>query len=592
MMKASDQTQEIGLQGIGVSPGVVMGPAFVMAPQAQYVPERTISADDVDSELARLENALIETRRQIQIIQKDLERRQVMVDSGILDAHLMVLDDHAFMEEIVQAISTQHRNAESVVREASDRYTEVLASMEDEYLKERGADVRDVTRRLIRNLLGKDGTALADMTRQHIIVAQDIAPSETALFRREKVLGFVTDYGSLTSHTALMARALEIPAIVGLGNISRRVATGDKILIDGNKGVLIINPSEESLEQYDRVAEERRNIESGLRRSLQEKSAETTDGHDITLSANIEDVDELDAVLDYGAEGIGLFRSEYLYMARDRQVDEDSQTEVYTRLAKAVYPAPVIIRTLDLGGDKFAEDLPVHKESNPFLGCRSIRLSLQHPETFKTQLRAILRASAGGNVKLMYPMISSVGEVHQANALLEVAKTELKSENIEFQSDIDVGVMIEIPSAALTADVIAEHVSFFSLGTNDLTQYTLAVDRINERVAYLYKPAHPAVLKLIRQTVHSGHRRGLWVGLCGEMAANPLMTHLLVGLGVDELSVAPSAIPLVKDAVCSVSFSRAQELAELSLTCKTSDEVLEHCRKLTSEVSPELLELI
>jgi phosphotransferase system enzyme I (PtsI) len=412
------------------------------------------------------------------------------------------------------------------------------------------------------------------------------------MFRREKVVGFATDHGSVTSHTAVMARALQIPAIVGLGSISEQVSTGDELLIDGNKGVLIIHPTAESLEQYGRVAEERRNIEEGLQSSLRSEPAVTTDGHTITLSANIEDIEELDAVKEYGAEGIGLFRSEYLFMERGKPMDEAAQTEAYTKAAKAVHPASLIIRTLDLGGDKFVEDTPSRRESNPFLGCRSIRLSLSHPDTFKLQLRAILRASAVGNVKLMYPMISSVDEVHQANAILEIAKQELLKEGVPIQEDIDVGVMIEIPSAALTADIIAEHVSFFSLGTNDLTQYTLAVDRINETVAYLYQPLHPAVLKLIRQTITSGHRHGIWVGLCGEMAADPIVTPLLVGLGVDELSVAPSAVPLVKDGVRSVSFSRAQELAELALSCRNADEVLEHCRKLTGEVAPELLELI
>ncbi len=587
-----EQPHEIALNGIGVSPGVVTGPAFVMGARALYVPERSIKPADVPGEIQRLEQALIETRRQLQEIQSDLHKRDVMIESGILDAHLLVLDDPAFIQEIIDSVRRENRNVDSIVQEVGDRYSSVLSSMDDAYIKERAADVQDVADRIIRNLMGEGAVSVSDLAHQHIIVAEDLAPSETAMFRREKVVGFATDYGSRTSHTALMARALQIPAIVGLGDISRQVSTGDELLIDGNKGVLIIHPSAESLEQYGRVAEERRSIELGLQSSLRSEPAVTTDGHTITLSANIEDTDELDAVIEYGAEGIGLFRSEYLFLERGKPVDEAAQTEAYTRAAEAVHPAPLIIRTLDLGGDKFVEDVPSHRESNPFLGCRSIRLSLSHPDTFKVQLRAILRASAVGNVKVMYPMISGVEEVHQANALLEESKRELQDAGVPIQADIDVGVMIEIPSAALTADVIAEHVSFFSLGTNDLTQYALAVDRINERVAYLYQPVHPAVLKLIRQTVASGHRHGIWVGLCGEVAADPITTPLLVGLGVDELSVAPSAVPLVKDAVRSVSFSRAQELAELALSCKTPEEVLEHCRKLTGEVAPELLELI
>ncbi|MCE9614181.1 MAG: phosphoenolpyruvate--protein phosphotransferase [Lentisphaerae bacterium] len=589
---ATSRPQPIVLQGIGVSHGVVIGPAFLMAPETTFVPERRILPAEVDREIARLERSLIETRRQLQQIQKDLDRHEILVDSGILDAHLMVLDDKAFIDEVVDGVRKGLRNVDCVVKEVADRYANVLNSLDDEYLRERMVDVKDVGRRIIRNLSGSAVQSVVELARQHIIVAQDLAPSETALFRREKVVGFATDYGSVTSHTAVMARALDIPAVVGLGDVSRRVSMGDEILIDGNKGILVIHPSEAQLEQYGRVAEERRTIEHDLRISLKSEPAQTPDGHRITLSANIEGLEEIETVLEYGADGIGLFRSEYLYLASQQTISEAAQADVYRRVAERVAPAAVIIRTLDLGGDKYAGDMPSHKEANPFLGCRSIRLSLQHPETFKTQLRAILRASVTGNIKIMYPMISGVAEVVAANVLLEESKRELEAAGVPFQRDVEVGVMIEIPSAALTADLLAPHVKFFSLGTNDLVQYTLAVDRINERVAYLYQPTHPAVLRLIKQTITAGHAHGIWVGLCGEMAANPLLTPLLMGLGVDELSVAPSAVPLVKDAVRSVSYLRMQALAELALACKSPEEVLRHCRTLTSEVAPELLELM
>jgi phosphotransferase system enzyme I (PtsI) len=581
---------EVVLHGIGVSPGVVTGPAFLMASEAIQFIERQIPESEVDREIARFESAIIETRRQIKLIQCELTRQASMDSGGILTAHLMVLDDNAIIEEIIDGICRRRINAEPVVKDVVGKYAAVLASMSDEYLRERVADVKDVARRVLRNLSGTTGISLSNMVQPQIVVSDDLAPSETAALRKENVAGFATNLGSATCHTAVLARALEIPAVVGMIDITSHVKAGDEILIDGNKGIVIICPTPERLEAYGRVAEERNSIAKELD-ALRLEPAETTDGHRITLSANTEGIEELNSVRQYGAEGVGLFRSEYLFLASTHMVDEDEQFAVYRRVAEGLKPAPVIIRTLDIGGDKFMPGA-ASRESNPFLGCRSIRLSLLHPEEFKKQLRAILRASAYGNVKIMYPMISRLSEVLRANELLEEAKQELALKKIAFQRDIDVGVMIEIPCAALMADTLARHVKFFSLGTNDLIQYTLAVDRRNERVASLYEPTHPAVLKLIHETVAAGHRHGIWVGVCGEMAADPLMTPLLVGFGVDELSVAPSAVPLVKDAVRSVSFARAKELAVLALGCQTGAEVLEHCRKLTSEVAPELLELV
>lgn len=584
-------TGEATLHGIGVSPGVVIGPVFLLSSETIPVVERELRPEDVEHEIVRLEAALIETRRQIRQLQKDMESRTALYDASVLDAHLMVLDDRVFMDDIVQEVRSHHRNAEFVVKTVTDQYAEVLGSVGDDYLKERVVDVRDVARRIMRNLNGDTGINLSDLPRKHIIAAVDLAPSETAALRKDRVIGFVTDLGSPTSHTAVMARALEIPAIVGLHDVTTRVASGDEVLIDGNKGILIVHPSQKQLEKYGRVAEERKNIERNLD-TLQHQPAETQDGHRIVLSANAEGLEEIEAVIQHGAEGIGLFRSEYLYLSRDRVVDEAEQAAIYTEVASRLAPAPVIIRTLDIGGDKFLPDEHAPREANPFLGCRSIRLSLQYPEHFKAQLRAILKASTQGNVKIMYPMISNAGEVVRANELLEEAKADLVKAGVPFKKDIEVGVMIEIPGAALTAEVIAEHVRFFSIGTNDLIQYTLAVDRVNERVAYLYEPTHPAVLKLIHRTIEAGHARGLWVGVCGEMAADPLMAPLLLGLGVDELSVAPLAVPIVKDVVRSLKYSRAKELADVALSCKSAVEVLSHCRKFTMEVAPELLELI
>jgi len=578
--------------GIGVSPGVVMGPAYVMAPESLAVSDVEISQAEIDSEIVKFEKALIETRRQIRRIQEGIGHRAGgSYDAAILDAHLMVLDDRSFIEDVLKQIRDHRRNAAYGVKTVAERYAEMLASLEDEYLRERVVDVRDVARRILRNLNGEKTASLADLIQKHIIVAQDLAPSETASLRKDMVIGFVTDLGSPTSHTAVLARSLEIPAVVGLHDLCLRVQSGDQILIDGNKGIVIHNPTDEQLEKYGKVAEARRDIERSLR-SLKDLPAETRDGHRITLSANAESKEEIEAVIEHGAEGIGLFRSEYIFLTRNRMVEEDEQAEIYMQVATRLAPAPVIVRTLDIGGDKYFQDGSVAREANPFLGCRSIRLSLQNPDVFKKQLRAILRANVSGNVKIMYPMISNAVEVIKANQLLDEARRELLAEGVKFVPDIDVGVMIEIPGAALTADVIAEHVKFFSIGTNDLIQYTLAVDRGNERVAYLYEPTHPAIVRLIRHTVEAGHRKGLWVGVCGEMAGDPLMAPLLLGLGVDELSVAPLAVPLVKEMVRSIAIAEAREMASKALQSRSAVEVLTLCRKLAADAAPQIMKLI
>jgi len=587
----TDLDKEIVLRGIGVSPGVAVGPVFILAEEEIHVPERSISTAEIFGEITRFEEALIETRKQIRQIQETLRNQTQSKDASILDAHLMVLDDRTFIEEVIVNVRQELKNIEWVVQIASDKYAKVLGAVEDDYLRERVADVKDVARRIIRNLLGTNTETHSVLPENHIIVSNDLAPSETASLSKDTIIGFATNLGSPTSHTAVMARALELPAVVGLHDITKKVNPGSNILIDGNKGVLIINPSKIHLKEYGKLAKARRTIEDGLS-SIQHEPAQTKDGHRIILSANAEGPRDVETVLLHGADGIGLLRSEFLYLTSDHIMTEEEQTEIYTDIAKRLNPAPLIVRTLDLGGDKFIPGQRIRKEDNPFLGCRSIRLSLKYPDFFKQQLRAILRASRFGNVRVMYPMISSVSEIVAANKLLAEAKAELKSDNIEFDEDINVGVMIEIPAAALAADTIAEHVDFFSIGTNDLIQYTIAVDRGNELVAYLYEPTHPAVLKLIKMTINAAHAKGIWVGLCGQMAADPLMTGLLLGMGVDELSVTPRAVPLVKDTIRSLTYTQSSELAATALTCKSAAEVLNHCRKLTEKVAPEILELI
>jgi phosphoenolpyruvate-protein phosphotransferase (PTS system enzyme I) len=583
--------KEIVLKGIGVSPGVVISRAFLLTSVEDRYVERSISSEDIPREIARFEDALIETRRQIREIQKKVSTAIGQQNAGIFEAHLLVVDDRAFVDEVIRGLSEQKVNVEAILQEVAERYADALAQIEDDYLRERAVDMRDVSRRILRNLSGRSGSDLMDLEEPCVVIAGDLAPSETATLNKEKVVGFATDLGSPTSHTAIMARALGIPAIVGLHDVSVRISAGDEVLIDGNKGVLIIHPSAERLEQYGKVLESRKHIESELAR-LKDEAAETRDGYLVLLSANIESPDDVEAVKAHGARGVGLFRSEFLYLTRESLPTEDEQYEAYSRVAKQLAPDPVIIRSIDLGGDKFLSHVRTAQEMNPFMGWRAIRFCLAQPEIFKTQLRAILRASESDNVRLMYPMISSVDEVLQANILLEEAKDELRTRNIAFNEKLEVGVMIEIPSAAIVADLLAPHVSFFSIGTNDLVQYTLAVDRVNERIAYLYEPTHPAILKLIKNTIDIGHQHGIWTGICGEMAGNPLMVPLLMGLGADELSVSPAFVPVVKDVIRNLRYAQAEELAAQAMESVSPKEVLDLCRQLTQEIAPEVIELM
>ncbi len=587
----SDEHNEIVMEGIGVSPGVVISRAFLLTSEEERYVEREIEADEVPREKERFEQALVATRHQIHDIQQQVSAAMGQDNAGIFDAHLLVADDRSFVDEVLRGLSEQKRNVEAVLYDVAERYSKALAQIDDEYLRERAADVRDVTRRILRNLSGKSRSEISDLQAPCVVIANDLAPSETATMDKEKVAGFATDLGSPTSHTAIMARALGIPAIVGLHDVSVRVSADDEVLLDGNKGLLIIHPSAERLEHYGQMVESRRHIESALA-ELRDETAETRDGYLVLLSANIEKPGDVDAVKSNGACGVGLFRSEFLYLSRDALPDEEEQFAAYDEVARRLAPDPVVIRTIDLGGDKFLSHIRTAPEMNPFMGWRAIRFCLAQPTIFKTQLRAILRASASENVRLMYPMISSVSEVQQANTMLEEAKEELRANGQTFNEDIEVGVMIEVPSAALTADRIAPHVDFFSIGTNDLVQYTLAVDRVNEQIAYLYEPTHPAILKLIRTTIEIGHNHNIWTGICGEMAGNPLMVPLLLGIGADELSVSPSVVPMVKDVIRKLKYTQAEELALQAQAADSPQEVLDLCRQLTQEIAPEIIELI
>lgn len=587
----TSQPREVILKGIGVSSGVQVAKAFLLTAPREEIVERTISEDEIEREIARYEEAVVKTKQEIREIQQRTSEMVGQDHATIFDAHLMVVEDPSFMNEVVRNLKLLRKNIEVIVKIVGEKYAKALIDLNDDYFRERSTDVRDVARRILRNLTGQRTSRLAELTEPCILIAHDLPPSDAATLNAEKVLGLATDVGSQTSHTAIMARALGIAAVVGLHDVSVRVSPGDMVLIDGDKGTLVIHPSPERLERYRKIREFRAGIRQQMA-NLRALPAVTTEGYELMLSANIESPADVDAALENGAQGIGLFRTEYLYLQSETLPSEEQQYMAYEQVARRMAPNITIIRTLDLGGDKFLSHMKMPDELNPFMGWRAIRFCLNQQELFKTQLRAILRASVHENVKLMYPMVSNVDEVIQANKLLEECKDELQKRGIPFNENIEVGVMIEVPSAALTANLIAPYVSFFSLGTNDLVQYTMAVDRVNERVAYLYEPTHPAIVRLIKNTVDVAHENGIWVGVCGEVAGNPTIVPLLIGLGVDEFSMAPSAIPLVKHVIRSLRYTDAERLAQKALVCETGAAVLALCREWTEHTVPEILEFV
>jgi len=545
---------------------------------------------ELTQEVERLEKALVVTRQQILEIQRKVGEGMGAQEGSIFDAHLLVLEDRTLLDEVVRVIREKKVNAEHAFHTVAERYAATLATIEDEYLRERASDMRDVTTRVLNNLLGLEEEAdLRHLKEPCIIVSHDLTPSKTAQLDKRKVLGFATDVGSKTSHTAIMARSLRIPAVVGLKDVSGQVESGQYALLDGLNGVLIVNPSDQALFEYGQLILRQATLQQRLRDLLTEPAV-TLDGHRVPLNANIEQAADAEQVKANGAEGVGLFRTEYLFLNRERLPGEEQQYQAYREAAVALKPLPVVIRTLDLGGDKFLAHMQMPTELNPFLGWRAIRISLQERDIFRAQLRAILRASAEGNLKLMYPMISGLDELKQANALLEEYKAELRQEGIPFDEHLEVGAMIETPSAAIVADSLAKRVKFFSIGTNDLIQYSLAVDRMNEKIAHLYEPTHPAIVRLIKSTVDAAHKQNVRVTVCGEMAGDPVLASLLIGLGVDELSAAPSLIPSLKFLVRRLKLSEARELAAFALECESASEILAHCQALTWEIAPGLFE--
>ncbi len=564
-MERRGQSETV-IRGIAASRGIAYGQVFLYLQSELEVPRYQVEPAKRIGEIARFEQALVTTRQQIAQVRQQVSRNLSEEEALIFDAHQMVLEDQALIGEAIREFETTGLNIETCFNAVAQRYIAAFAEIDDEYLRERAADIKDVTRRVLRILLGQTALQLSELAEKRIIVARDISPSEAAGVDRSSALGIVTELGSRTSHAVIVARSMKVPAVVGAPDLTTRVKDGDWVLVDGYEGVVVLHPSQATLFRYGKIQQERSSFESRLL-AANELPAETRDGVRVTLRANIEKADEVALVRQYRADGVGLYRTEYLYLSSPRLPSEEEQYANYRAIAEGLAPAPVTIRTLDIGGDKPLPSSPqlIGPEANPFLGFRALRMCLENPDLFKGQLRAILRASAHGKVEVMYPMVGSADELEAANRLLAEAKDELRARGQAFDADLRVGTMIEIPSAAIAADVLAPHCHFFSIGTNDLIQYLLAVDRGNNRIAHLYDPVHPAVLRVLKLVVDAAHARGIKVSVCGEMAGDPVYVPLLVGLGVDELSMTPPLVPAARFLIRAMTGAEARQLAQEAL---------------------------
>ncbi len=578
------------MRGVAASPGVSRGRIFILTDAPAGIDPRTLGDSEIEPEIQRLEQALVDTRIEVQSLQRRLAEGIGFKDAAIFEVHLLILEDPVLLNETSRRIREHSENAGAAFGEVARQYVEMLGALDDPFFRERAADIRDVTQRVLHRLSGGPGpTRPPTLKEPVIIVSHDLSPSMTAQLDRRFVLGFATDVGSRTSHTAILARSLGLPAVVGLHSVTSKVAPGQPALIDGHTGAIFVNPTDQTLFEYGQLARRRVQIEKRLT-EIRDQPAVTLDGSRVILSANIELAEDAPAVLEAGADGVGLFRTEYLFLQGDCLPDEEAQLAAYRTVAEALKPNSVIVRTLDIGGDKFTPHLKMPHEVNPSLGWRAIRFCLQERELFRTQLRAILRASALGNIKIMYPMVSGVDELIQANALLAECREELTRDGLAFDPDLEVGAMIEVPSAVLVARHLARHVQFFSIGTNDLIQYSLAVDRLNDKIAHLYEPTHPAVLQSIHMTVEAARSGNLWVGVCGEMASDPALVPLLLGLGVNELSVAAAGVPRVKHIVRACRLDEARSFAQWALDQPSGAEILRRAEAFARKITPDLFE--
>lgn len=578
------------IQAIAVSPGIAIGRVMQVRGNSRFQePELVrILPEDAEKEVDRFHTAIANAKSQLAELQKEVRQKLNTTGADIFEAHLLLLEDKTLTAEVEKEIRSGLYASEYAVFLAVEKFAAVFGAMKDEYLRERATDIRDVASRIMDCLgnIRREGISIED---RRIIIANNLTPSETAKLNPKNVLGFASETGSITSHTAIIARSMQLPAVVGIpAELTETLTADDKVIIDGYSGKLIINPDERTEEAYRLRSRAAGKLLSQL---AQEKSlrSETTDGFCCQLAVNLDSMEKLDEVERSGADGIGLFRTEFLFMNRNGLPDEEEQLSIYKKLLVANGDAPVIVRTLDVGGDKFDSVIYRNNEQNPFLGLRGIRLCLhERQDLFRTQLRALLRAGVSGNLYVMIPMVSSVREVVTTKELIAELQEELKAEGREFISHLNFGIMVETPAAAVMADRIAPLVDFFSIGTNDLLQYTMAIDRSNERVAYLYRPSHPAILELIRMTVAAARKNNIFVSVCGQMAADPFLVPLLLGLGVDELSVPPSAVPIIRRTIRSLALSEAEEMTRQALLCSNASDSLELSSRLLQKSAPEI----
>jgi len=565
------------IKGIGVTAGIIIGKAYLVDRRKIEAPARVLPEFQVPQEVARFLDAVEESRKQLRSAKEKLLHEEAAGLSYILDTHLLLLEDKKLIENTVETIKQSWINSEWALKINLDRVRKVFDSIDDEYLKSRKTDMDYVGERILRNLMGKETEIISQIKEEVIIVAHDLSPADTAHMAKDKVTAFVTDMGGKTSHTAIMAASLEIPAVVGSETATHSINTGDTLIVDGITGVVVVNPSPEIMQEY----QERQRVRQKMERELfqyRDLPAETLDGYRVKVLANIELVEEIPSVLQHGAEGIGLYRTEYLYLNRKDLPSEEDHFQAYKKVAEGIYPHPAIIRTLDIGGDKFISHMDLAEEMNPAMGLRAIRFSLREVDIFKVQLQAILRASAYGKVKILFPMISGATEIREVKKILNEVRLNLSAEGVPFDPKMEIGIMIEVPSAVTIADILAKEVDYFSIGTNDLIQYSLAIDRVNESVTHLYQPLHPAVLRLVKDVVKAAHHAGIRVAMCGEMAGEPLYVPILVGLELDELSMNVLSIFRVKKILRAYTYRECKDLVQESLRLSTSEEIEELVR--------------
>ncbi|MCX5860202.1 MAG: phosphoenolpyruvate--protein phosphotransferase [Proteobacteria bacterium] len=573
------------LKGMGVSEGVALGPIYLLERERVAVPHSRIPPEGAEAELARFKKALAATQRQLELIKKRIQTEESRDLQYIIDAQVLILKDVLLLQGTEDGIR-QGLNAEWALELVRDRIKTVFEHLGDEYFRERRSDVDYAVERLLRSLLKRRVESIEDVKGNMIVASRDLSPADTAQMVHSRVIGFITDMGSKSSHTAIMARSLEIPAVVGLKNVSQLVKTGDVVAIDGFTGEVVINPDAATRQRFAELKKSFRSYQTQLPR-YRRLPAVTRDGNPIRLVANIELVEEMGAVKRYGAEGVGLYRTEFLFMNRKDLPTEEEHYQNYRKVAEAVFPQPAVIRTLDIGGDKFVSQLELAPELNPAMGLRAIRFCLKEPKIFKSQLKGILRAGELGNLKIMLPMISGVEEVRAAREIIEEAQAELKKDRARFAAGIPIGIMVETPSAVAAADLLAREVDFFSIGTNDLIQYSLAIDRANAAVSYLYEPLHPGVLRMIRSVADAGRAQQIRVAICGEMAGDPFYTAVLLGLGLEELSMSPYSIPRIKRMIRMIDQGEARNLADRLLGVPTGSEIASLLTKKMEEWFPD-----